>query len=103
MTFRIKTKLKSGNDRTFNTNTAHAAVLFGPSRGEMIQGWDGGYEGCQPAQVAAVSNAPPMWGHQRGSWWPEGIATWADGLLHDESFKRSLDLWEQGTRVLIAS
>jgi hypothetical protein len=57
-------------------------------------------EGCEPAQVAAVSNAPTMWTHGRDSWWPGGIATWADGLLNDESSKRSLDIWEQETRAL---
>jgi hypothetical protein len=56
-------------------------------------------EGCEPAQVADVSNSPTMWTYRRGSWWPGGIATWADGLLNDESPKCSLDVWEQGTRA----
>ena len=68
----------------------------------MMQGWDGSYEGCGPAQVAVVSNAPTH--HVRT---PCGAADYQRGLLLEQMdvcvmscSKAPFVLLEEETRVL---
>ena len=56
--FHLKNKLETKSEELSTQNPAHDTISFIRSRGEMMQGWDGSYEGCEPAQVAVVSNAP---------------------------------------------